>query len=208
MSSQTVFMEHSPLTMLKRPLSPNNFEHFMYRICSGPSSHHSLHRVGSYTPANVDDRNSPTTGAFTLAFYGGALELGGVFFRNQTVLNEYLLAKGIAVKKSLVDLNFIASRGVRGGGVLFLEKIKYIVTQNPKVLNMAKTMLKVSNDSSKGIAEDSPFLRVRGGKLVHSRTGDSIPEDQWIPLYRPGTIFGEVPTDTPIDLEVCDHVIF
>lgn len=208
MTSKIVFMEHNPLTMLKKPISPSNLGSFTHRICSSPASLHNLYRVATYVPAEVSGMEYPRSGYFKLSFYEEALELAGVFFRNQETIDEYLLSRNIAIKRPLVDLNVVAARSMRGGGVLLFEKIKYSVTNNVKVTNMAKAMLRVSNDVQAGISGDSPLLRVRGGKLVHSRTGDSVPEDVWIPLYRPGTIFGEVPTDVPIDLESCDHVIF
>lgn len=204
MTSQIVFMEHSPLTMLKRASSPNTLSNFLYSICSYP--HHVRARAEmEYTPEFSGDDSQ---GSFHIKILRGQVEFRGKFFRNQTRIDNYLVSRGIALKLGLVNLHAIRSQ-VGGSCVLFLEEIKYSsITISRMAIDRAKSLLKVPTSTTGHYDRDLQFLTVKAGKLAHSRSGDLIPPDQWVPLYRQGSIFGTVAEDELINLEEVEHVIF
>lgn len=205
MTSQIVFMEHNPMTMLKRPNSPYALSNFFYQVCSYPQR--------SYTRTEytyTSDIVSEFLGNFTIELFNRQVEFKGRYFRNQGSINEYLLDRGIALRKTLVDLAVIRQRAGSIGGILLIEEMKYATGISDMAVNRVKSILKVAagNNTSGSVSTDRQFLGVQKGLLAHAKTKDLIPPDQWIPLYRPGTVFGAIPEHEPINLETCEHVIF
>lgn len=205
MTSQIVFMEHSPLTMLKRANNPQSLGNFLYSICNYP--HHGRSRdCMEYIPTSEEDPSQQ--GTFHLTIMHDQVEFRGTFFRNQLCVNNYLINRGIAIKLGLVNMTDIRSR-VGSGAILFIEEMKYSgTTLSSMAISRAKALLKIPSSTTGHYDRDRQFLGVKAGKLVHTRSGDLIPSNEWVPLYRPGSIFGPISDDAPINLETCEHVIF
>ncbi len=205
MTSQIVFMEHNPLTMLKRPNSPSALSNFFYQICSTP---HRSHQRSDYIYAS--DIVNELRGNFTIELFGSQMAFKGRYFRSQGSINEYLQERDIALRQTLVNLAVIRQRAGSTGSILLLEEMKYTAGIADIVVNRAKSILKVasSGNTSGSVSADNQFLSVQKGILIHARTKDPIPPDQWIPLYRPGSILSAIPEHEPINLETCEHVIF
>jgi hypothetical protein len=138
----------------------------------------------------------------------GQVEFKGKFFREQAYVNQYLLDRGIAIKLGLVDMREIRNRAGSGSGILFIEEIKYSgATLGSMAVSRAKALLKIPASTTGHHDLDTQFLGVKAGKLIHTRSGDLIPPDEWVPLYRPGSILGPVEEGLPINLEEVEHVI-
>lgn len=204
MTSQIVFMEHNPLTMLKRPNSPTALSNFFYQICMHPQRSYGRTEY-TYTSDIVNELR----GNFTIEMFGKQVEFKGRYFRNQGSINEYLLDRGIALRKTLVDLTEIRRVSGATGNILLIEEMKYLPSISVLTVSRAKAILKVSNNNTFGHSSaDLQFLGMQKGVLVHARTKDPIPPNEWIPLYRPGSILSAIPEYEPINLETCEHVIF
>lgn len=204
MTSQIVFMEHSPITMLKRANSPQSLGNFLYSVCNYP--HHSREREDLRYSPNFEENS--LQGSFHMTIMTGQVEFKGKFFREQAYVNQYLLDRGIAIKLGLVDMREIRNRAGSGSGILFIEEIKYSgATLGSMAVSRAKALLKIPASTTGHHDLDTQFLGVKAGKLIHTRSGDLIPPDEWVPLYRPGSILGPVEEGLPINLEEVEHVI-
>ena len=149
-----------------------------------------------------------SNGDFEIIIDGGEVYFRGKYFSAQEPINRFLYSKGVAIRTGLVDFGRIRQYSGRNGGMLLLESIFYQGDAGPKSRNEAKRFLTVAKSPSTIHAEDEGFLVVKNGKLCHARTGDLIPPDEWVPLYRPGSVLDGTQVLGPIDLEVTEHVIF
>lgn len=201
MTSQIVFMEHNPITMSKKPTSPSSLSSFVSGILLRPNI--SYERSGYSYTSTIGLRS------FTLDISHGEVMFRGKWFRGgeQTDLDQYLFERGIAVKRGLVDLDEIRRRSYPGGALL-IEEMKYDPDIKSPAISRAKSFLKVSVTNYSLSVTDAQFLSVSKGLLLHNRTKDPIPPNEWVPLYRPGSVFDPIPDDGPINLETTDHVIF
>lgn len=204
MTSQIVFMEHSPITTWKRARSPGSLSTFLYNLCQFPASHRSREYL-EYFPESLGEHY----GSFRLSVLNDQIEFKGKFFRNQAAINAYLIERGIAIKLGLVNFVAISQRSGGRGSVLLIEEMKYSEEHlSSMAISRAKALLKIPRSPECDYNDDYQFLGIKAGKFVHTRSGDLIPPNEWIPLYRPGSIFRDVPDDVPINLEEVEHVIF
>lgn len=204
MTSQIVFMEHNPITTWKRARSPSSLSNFLHNLCQFPSSYRHREYL-EYFPESLSEYH----GSFRISILTGQVEFKGKFFRNQEAVNTYLIERGIAIKLGLVNFTAISQRGGGRGSVLFIEEMKYSEEHlSSMAISRAKALLKIPRSPEGDYNYDHQFLGIKAGKFVHTRSGDLIPPNEWIPLYRPGSIFKEVLEDAPINLEEVEHVIF
>lgn len=189
--------------MLKRPMSPPVFSNLTHQICYYPSSPYSRNGDYTYQP----HRDGDAEGSFQLSIFGGEVQFRGRWFSTQEAVDNYRRRRGIALNSVLTDFNTIRGVSRGGGSVIFFEEIFYAKPVSQRALIRIKALLKTTTDPLGSHGRDKNFLYVRLGELLHVRTGQSIPPNEWVPLYRHGSIFGQQPDDL-VNTESYEHAIF
>ncbi len=187
MTSTLVFMEHNPISLAMRPKAPISFSNFMYRCVIYPRSNYG--HEGSDLMYRSDGNK------FSLKFYSDAAQITGSVFWDQDLLDEYLSGNGIMIKKALVDLGD-QQRVAWSSGILLLENFKYTREITKTLSQRVRELFKVGTES---------MFHVKNQSFVHTRTGEALPRDEWIPMYRKGNILHS--GEGPVTLENSTYVI-